>query len=217
MSRAVGLFGGAFDPVHEGHLHAASAVRDVLGLLRVALLPCAVPPHKPLGLHAGDEARLAMLRLAVADRPGLEVCTWEIDRGGTRYTIDTLRALRVEWGLDPVFIVGMDALADLPSWRQPEAILSEFDLVAVDRPGNTAAYATSRLAGLAGANVVAWDGSPDLGRGGRVFHVAIPPKEVSASEVRRRCAAGAPLDDLVPPAVARYIRERKLYRLEAAR
>jgi nicotinate-nucleotide adenylyltransferase len=158
-----------------------------------------------------------MLRLAVADRPGLEVCTWELDRGGTNYTIDTLRALRVRLGCDPVFIVGMDALADLPTWRDPESLLAEFDLVAVDRPGRTAQEAGRRLAGIGRERVIAWDGSDDLGRGGRVFHLPIPPREVSASEVRRRCATDAALDDLVPPAVARYIRERKLYRLEATR
>ena len=217
MSRAVGLLGGTFDPVHEGHLHAATCVRSALGLPRVALLPCAVPPHKPEGLVASDDDRLAMLRLAVADRPGLELCTWEVDRGGRHYTIDTLRALRGARGWDPVFVVGMDALADLASWREPDRLLAEFDLVAVDRPGRTVEEAAARIAGLGATRVRAWDGSADVGRGGRVFHLGIPPRDVSASEIRRRCAAGEPLDDLVPPAVARYIRERKLYRLEAAR
>jgi nicotinate-nucleotide adenylyltransferase len=209
VSEPVGVLGGTFDPVHEGHLHAASSVRSAMRLKRVCLLPCAVPPHKPRGLFATDEDRLAMLRLALAGRPGLELCTWEVDRGGTNYTIDTLRALRRERGWDPVFIVGMDALADLSSWREPTALLDEFDLVAVDRPGTPDVPSAGR--------VVPWKGAPDLGRGGRVFRVVIPPRDVSASEIRRRCAVGEPLDDLVPPAVARYIRERNLYSLEAAR
>jgi nicotinate-nucleotide adenylyltransferase len=213
----VGLLGGTFDPVHEGHLHAATCVRTALGLARVMLLPCALPPHKPGGLQASDEDRLEMLRRAIADRPGLEICTWEIDRGGTHYTVETLRALRREQGWDPVFIVGMDALADLATWRQPEALLAEFDLVAVDRPGRTRDEVIARVAGIGAARFSAWTGSRDLGRGGRIFHLAIPPRDVSASEIRRRCANGASLDDLVPPAVARYIRERKLYRLEVAR
>ena len=208
MSATVGVLGGTFDPVHEGHLHAASSVRAALGLPRVVLLPCARPPHKP-GTSASDADRLEMLRLAVADRPGLEICTWEIDRGGTNYTIDTLRALRRERGWDPVFVVGTDALVDLPSWRQPEALLAEFDLVVVDRPG--------RSADPTGPRVLPWTGAADLGRGGRVFRLALAPRDVSASEIRRRCAAGEPLSDLVPPAVARYIRERKLYSPEAAR
>ena len=207
MSGAVGILGGTFDPVHEGHLHVASSVRAAVGLPVIYLLPCAVPPHKP-GPSASDAQRLAMLRLAVAGRDGLDVCTWEIDRGGTNYTIDTLRALRRERGWDPVFLVGSDSLAEIPTWKEPRALLAEFDLVAVERPG--------AALGATATGVRPWTGSPDLGRGGRVYRLEVEPLDVSASEIRRRCAAREPLGDLVPPAVGRYIRERSLYSVEAA-
>lgn len=208
MSAVVGVLGGTFDPVHEGHLHAAESVRAALGIERVALLPGAIPPHKP-GPRASAADRLEMLRRAVADRPGLEVDTYELDRGGTNYTIETLRALRAARGFTPVFILGTDALADLPTWRLPQALCAEFDLVVVDRPG--------RAAEPPSPATLPWTGATDLGRGGRVFRLVVEPLAVSASEIRRRCAAGEPLGELVPPPVARYIRERKLYSLEAAR
>jgi nicotinate-nucleotide adenylyltransferase len=221
VTKVVGVLGGTFDPVHFGHLHVADAVRQALSLHQVLLMPAAVPPHKTHGARAGAFDRLAMVRLAVADRRGLEASSFEIDRGGVCYTIDTLRALRDEWDMTPLFVVGMDALEEIGTWREHEALLREFDFAAVDRPGGSIVEAARRLGPTHAARVVSAGPSPPadahLGSGGRVYHLPIPVVDVSSSLVRARAAAGQSLHGLVPPPVAAYIRERRLYAEESAR
>lgn len=213
MRRVAGVLGGTFDPVHLGHLAAAERVLDALELPEILLMPCAIPPHKAGARWSRAEDRLAMLRIAVEGRPGLSVSTLEIDRGGVSYTIETLRALRGEHDVDPVFVVGTDSLADLPSWREPEALRREFDWVVVDRPSR----------GLPGslADAIPVEGRaaplvPPLGSGGRLLRLVAPAVPISASDVRLRAARGEPLDGLVPPKVAGYIHRRRLYREEIA-
>jgi nicotinate-nucleotide adenylyltransferase len=215
----VGVVGGTFDPVHVGHLHVARQVRSVFGLERVLLVPCALQPHKPKGPRASGADRLAMVELAVDGEPGLEASALEVERGGVSYTIDTLDALRSQ-DRAPLFIVGLDSVADLPTWHEHERLLSEYDLVAVDRPGcSVAARAVGGHPALARRlqPVAARPGAgaallgPGTARGGRIFHVAIPPCDVSSSLVRSRILAHEPITDLVPPRVARYIQDHGLY------
>jgi cytidyltransferase-like protein len=109
--RPVAVLGGTFDPVHLGHLQVARHILESLQLEQVLLMLAARPPHKNIGDLSPAEDRLAMLRLAVEEEPGLEVSTLEIDHGAICYTIDTLRALRRESpGTEPLFVLGMDAL-----------------------------------------------------------------------------------------------------------
>ncbi len=219
----IGVLGGTFDPVHEGHLAAGRAVRAAFSLDRVLLVPSALPPHKTRGPFAPAEDRLRMVEIAVSGSPGLEASGVEIDRGGVSYTIETLRALRRgAAGSPPVFVLGFDALLDLPSWREPESLVAEFDLVAVARPG--ASLDVPRLAPWVLRRLVPCAGgapprplAPPLGAGGRIFVLPIPPVPISSSEVRARAARGESLEGLVPPGVARYIHSRKLYAEEAAR
>ncbi|HKQ60156.1 MAG TPA: nicotinate (nicotinamide) nucleotide adenylyltransferase [Candidatus Polarisedimenticolaceae bacterium] len=212
----VGVLGGSFDPVHVGHLALAEAVRRALPLSRVLLLPCAVPPHKPQRLLGAAEHRAAMLRLALEDHPGLELCTLELERGGVCYTIDTLRTLRrSQPPRDPVFLLGMDSLVELPTWRFYPQLLAEFDWVALDRAGSELEQVRSRLDEEVLSRLrpdLSGLGDRPLGSGGRVLHLAVTPPDVSSSEVRARAAASESLDGLVPPAVARYIHREGLYR-----
>ncbi len=223
----VGVLGGTFDPVHLGHLHAAEAVLRVFSLARVLLVPCAIPPHKVRPDLAPAPHRLEMLSLAVAGREGLVVSTIELDRGGVSYTIHTLRALREGTPpLAPLLILGMDALMEIESWFEHEALLREFDLVAVDRPDAAEDAARGSLPASVAGRLVRVEprdgaapppsGSPP-GAGGRVYRLAIPPVPVSSSRVRARAAAGDRLDGLVPESVARYIRLQGLYRQEESR
>jgi nicotinate-nucleotide adenylyltransferase len=219
----VGVLGGTFDPVHLGHLGVAEIVLGSFRLGRLLLLPCDRPPHKTRRTISPAADRVRMLELAVEGRAGLEVSTIEIARGGISYTIETLRHLREVDRVDPLFVVGVDALSELPTWRECDRLTAEFDLVVVDRPGGSVEEAMRALgAGHAGRIVGAPAagepaGGARVGRGGRIFHLPVPPCDVSSREVRRRAAAGLPLDGLVPPPVARYILERGLYREEAAR
>lgn len=201
MSDAVVILGGTFDPVHVGHLTAADALRAQVGARATWLVPSAVPPHRSRP-RASAADRLAMVRLAVAGRPGLVACDIEVARGGPSYTLDTVLALRQrhpEIGL--WLALGADAARGLRRWDRVEQLLEQVQLLLYDRPG-TPALDPRALEGL----VV-----PGCWR-----RVAIATPDVSATRVRARLRRGDPCLDVVPEAVARYIAERHLYRGPAA-
>lgn len=214
--RPVGVMGGTFDPVHHGHIHVAERVGEAFGLARVVLVPSGAPPHKRGARITAAHHRLAMVRLATHDRPWIAIDDREIDRDGPSFTIDTLDELRRESpGIAPVFIVGMDMLFEIDTWRDWTRLLAEFDLIAVDRPGGDLdAERTGLTPDVARRVVPAGDVDDSLGAGGRVFHLPIPPMDVSSREIRRRAADGEDFDALVPPGVALYIRDHRLYRKE---
>jgi nicotinate-nucleotide adenylyltransferase len=168
-----------------------------------------------------------MLRLAVENRDWLDASKIEIDRGGISYTVETLRELaRSSPPIAPVFIMGMDSLFEIHTWKSHVELLSEFDLVVVDRPGRDLGRAREELGAEVARRLVPVpfsDGAaaglpgPPPGGGGRVYHLPIPPLAVSSSEIRLEAARGASLDGLVPPSVARYIRNHRLYAQEGTR
>jgi nicotinate-nucleotide adenylyltransferase len=193
----VGLFGGTFDPIHLGHLEAAEVALDCAGLDEVLLVPAGRPPHKK-GAHASAADRFEMCRLAVTGRRGLGVWDWEVARSGASYTVDTLRAFRELRPADePFLILGWDAAREIQTWNEQERVLELARLVVVGRPGLASPTAESlRAAGL----------DPR-----RVTLCLIGTPDVAATRIRRLAAAGRPLDGLVPPPVADYIREHRLY------
>ncbi len=184
----IGVLGGSFDPVHRGHLALAEGARDALRLDRVLLVPAARQPHKPAGPVASAEDRYAMLRLATRGRRGIELSDLELERPGPSYTVDTLRALRQSLPADGelFLLLGADAAADFPGWRDAEAIGRLATVVPCSRPGHAL---------------------PDGDRS--VVPVTTP--DVSATAIRRRVARGEPVADLVGPDVAAYIAARGLY------
>jgi nicotinate-nucleotide adenylyltransferase len=192
----VGVLGGTFDPVHRGHLTLALAARDELALDEVLFVPAGQPWRKAGRIVAPADDRLAMLRLALEGQPAFRVETLELDRPGPSYTADTLEALRAARPDDELFcILGEDALADLPNWVRPERILELSTLVVARREGVPRA-AGERLTGL----------------NERVVWLQMPLVPVSATAIRERVRRGEPIGEMVPPAVAAYIRERGLYR-----
>ncbi len=186
----LGVFGGTFDPVHVGHLVVAVNARALLRLDRVLLVVANQPWQKSDRLVTAAEDRYALVAAAVGGREGLEASRIEIDRGGVSYTADTLEALVAEGEL--FLVVGADVANQLLTWERPDVVRRLATVVVVDRPGAPAA-------------------SPALGAGWRVERVETPHLDVSASDLRRRAAAGLPLDGLVPDAAIRVIRERGLY------
>jgi len=210
-----GVLGGTFDPVHLGHLHLAEHAAECLGLAKVFLVPSSTPPHKAPETITSTEHRLAMLRLAVADRPRLALSSLELDRGGISYTIQTLRAIRQDaTPFQPIFLIGSDALWEIDTWKEFESILSDFDLAMVDRPDSTLRgipKVESRLVSLPSdlAEI-----QPPPGTGGRIFRLPAPPVRISSTMVREAVAAGNGLDGLVPDSVAKYIHAHRLYRRE---
>jgi nicotinate-nucleotide adenylyltransferase len=188
-----GILGGAFDPPHNAHLLIAGAARDQLGLDTVLFIPYATGPHRPEGPVAGDDHRLQMVRLCVAGHDGLQVDDRELGRGGVSYTVDTLEELAEERpGERPTLILGADQLAEFTGWRSWERILELADLAGLRRTGHPVT-----------------DVDPAAAR--RLRWIDLPLLEISSTLVRERIAAGSDISHLVPPAVARYIEEHRLY------
>lgn len=186
----VGIFGGSFDPVHLGHLIVAEAAADALALAHVRFVPARAQPLKQ-GTHAaaaGD--RLAMLRLALEKNPRFVVDDQELRRPPPSYTRDTLQALHDARPGDRLFLlVGADAAADLPRWRDPEGVAALATVVAMTRAG-----------------------APPPGHALIARCLEVPAIGISATAVRARCRRGDSIRYLVPEAVRRYIADRGLYR-----
>lgn len=198
----IGVFGGSFDPVHRGHLLLAECCHAQAALDQVLFVPTARQPHKPHAPRASDADRLAMLRLAIADRPEFAVSSLELDRGGVSYTVDTLRALAEQnVGAKLYLLLGADSLADLPTWREPRAICELATPVAVARPG----WGEPNVAALAG--IAAPEQLDEI----RSLRVLMPPSPISSSAIQQGIAAGGEWQTLVPPGVAEYIESRRLY------
>ena len=199
MPRTIGLLGGTFNPIHEGHLSIAREALRLFALDAVWFIPCAVPPHKPVHDLASNEDRLAMLRLAIAGEPRFEALDVEFNRPGKSYTLDTVRALRALHPGDAfTFIVGADTLPELSTWHRPLELLPLVRIVSLARPGYVPDAAAIRLPPPWPERLLA-----DLRTG--------EPLDVSSREIRAKIAAGQPVS-LVPDSVLRYIEEHNLYR-----
>ncbi|HEV2998130.1 MAG TPA: nicotinate (nicotinamide) nucleotide adenylyltransferase, partial [Solirubrobacteraceae bacterium] len=191
-----------FNPPHLGHLALARCAREELGLAEVVLMPASASPQKGPEEDPGPEVRLEMCRLAARDVEGLGVCAAEVRRGGTSYTVETLRELRRERpGARPRLILGADTACTLPSWREPEGVLELAELAVAEREGR------GREAVL--------DALGPLHAEGRVSFLEMPPVGVSSSLVRARAGRGEPVEDLVGGALGAYIAQRRLYRADA--
>lgn len=194
----IGLLGGTFNPIHEGHLTIAREAMRLFDLSGVWFIPCSIPPHKPSGNLASNQDRLAMLQLALADEPRFRALSIEFDRPGASYTIDTIRSLQARHPETTfVFIVGADTLAELHTWHQPVELLSRIRFVTLARPGYEPDAARIRLPAPWPERLLA-----DV----RTGH----PLDVSSSHIRARLAAGQSVS-LVPAAVLHYIQEHHLY------
>lgn len=197
----IGVLGGTFDPIHNGHLIIADEARLKLGLERVIFVPAGKPWFKEHRNITPGEHRLEMIKLAIAANPGFSVSTVDLDRAGPSYTVHTLPDLRRELGgdVDFYFILGMDALAGLPMWKEPQGVVEMCYLVAARRPGVVAFDLESLERAMPGIS-------------SRIILLDNPPIDISSTDIRRRVAASLPITNLVPEAVERYIREKGLYK-----
>jgi nicotinate-nucleotide adenylyltransferase len=185
--------GGTFDPVHHGHLSAASEVATRFSLDEVVFVPTGRPWQKSEQQVSSPEDRYLMTVIATASNPRFSVSRVDIDRPGATYTIDTLRALHETYGdAQLFFITGADALAQILGWRSADELFSLAHFVGVSRPGYDAV---------------------DLARfpAGAVTLLEVPALAISSSDCRRRVAQGDPLWYLVPDGVVQYVEKRHLY------
>ncbi len=192
MGERLGVLGGTFDPIHCGHVLLAQGVREQLDLDRVLFIPAADPPHKNSEDLTAARHRWTMVEIALNGLDGLQPSPLEIDRGGTSYTVDTLRHLVQDHpGADLHLIIGADNVCDLSTWHDPDGILAIARVVAGAR----------RQAGA----------SNDDRYSDRIIHLDTPLFEVSSTTIRQRLRDGRPIRYLVPPAVEDYIRQHHLY------
>jgi nicotinate-nucleotide adenylyltransferase len=212
------LYGGTFDPVHNGHLAIARAVRDALDA-EVHLVPAADPPHKG-DTHADAEQRATMLELAVAGEPGLKVDRRELRRCGPSWTLDTLLELRAEVGprAPLVWLVGSDSLLQLHTWHRWRELFDHAHILAVQRPGSAldSEWIEHRAPAVHARIAPGWRDATALPRspaGGFAVFTLGQLREESSTELRRRIRSGEPWRNWVPDAVADYIIENRLYQI----
>ena len=195
----VGIFGGTFDPVHQGHMVIAEQVRVELGLERVVFVPGGIPPHKEASsVRASAEDRFDMVEAATAGNERFSVDRVEVDAGQAMHSVDTVRILKErspgdEW----FFVTGADEVSNLLTWKEPDRLLEEVVMVAATRPG----YDLSKLEHLE-ANLRNFD---------RIFPVECTRVDVSATGIRRRLLQGKSVRYLVPEGVYEIIEDRGLY------
>lgn len=187
----IGLFGGSFDPVHFGHLLVAQAACEEFGLDRLVFIPAARSPFKPDSAPAEDSHREQLLRMALAGSPNYLIDLQELERGGTSYTVDTIRNYRTEHPDAKLFwLIGADHVPTLDKWRDAAELAAEVEFLIIPRPGEPEvsappSFVIHRLHGF--------------------------PLGVSSSQIRDRVRAGLPIQHLTGSAVAEGIRNNRLY------
>lgn len=217
---SVGLLGGTFNPIHNGHLAIARQAREALALDRVVLIPTGDPPHKPNERLAAAKDRYEMVRLAIASDPLLSISDVEVRRPGKSYTIDTIRLLQHEYGEHTrlYFLIGLDAFLEFPTWQDPETLLTLCSFVVLSRPGLSfqALSAMPLIPRIPQPSLLELDAGRtsrlDVSLGPQsLICLRLPPTNVSASDIRARLAQGASTANLLPPAVESYILQHHIY------
>ena len=207
-ARRIGVFGGTFDPVHNGHLRTALELVGALQLDELRLIPCHTPALRTRPAATATQ-RLAMLRLALADCAPLQCDDREIRRGSTSYTIDTLRSLRAELGASArlCLIVGADAFAAFDSWKEWDRMVELAHIVVMERPGERPAQSPAL------ARWVAARAAADIGQApcGGSLSLQLTQLAISATHIRELLAQGRSPRYLLPEAVLDHIREHRIY------
>jgi len=208
----IGLFGGTFDPVHQGHLSVALSVIDRYLLDNVIFIPAAFPPHKQPPA-ASYVHRVAMLELALAGQPRLSISLLEAERQSPSYTLDTLKELGKRLGQRNFYlIIGADSFSQLHLWYGYTDVLGLTDLIVAARPGFSLNDCRSQVSALPGHYT--FDGPHQAWRredGRRIFYFADTQVRVSSSDIRNQIDRGKSVGKLVPANVLRYIYQHQLY------
>lgn len=215
--RRIGAYGGTFDPIHNAHIEVARAVVSAFNLDELLLIPAHVPPHKQADAITGSHHRYAMAVLATIGERSIRVSALELEAPERPYTFETVGRLRDLYGKDAglFFVMGADSFEDLATWRKPEAVLANANLVAVARPGHS--LEPARLPDSFRDRVRKLDRDAGLTEGeipsgGVIYVLDWVNVDVSSTEIRRRVGEGLPVSNLVPAPVDQYIQRYELYR-----
>ena len=218
MTQRIGILGGTFNPIHNGHLAAAEEVRLRLKLDMILFVPSFLPPHKQEETVPPAEQRLEMVRLAIAGNAHFALSDIEIQRGGASYTVDTIEALRRAWSdAELYFIIGIDAFLDIQAWRQWRKLLSLCHFVVIARPGyrfgdlirldflNSAAAELLKIDQGAVPGVVVNAGAFSI------YLENLPLHDISSTEIRKAVKQGKDIKYFLPDTVLTYIIKARIY------
>jgi nicotinate-nucleotide adenylyltransferase len=219
----IGLFGGTFNPIHRGHLWAASEVIKRYNLDQIFLIPAALPPHKTPGLVAKADDRLKMINLAIADLSALTVSDVELNRPGLSYTIDTIRHFKHTLAKDAriYLIMGLDAFLEIHTWKSHQDLLEQMAFIVMARPGQDYIGAQqgwrileSYLKSTLSANYQ-FDAAQAryTSEGNQPVHICdIKAMDISSTKIREKVKRKQSIENFVTPEVADYIRLKGLYK-----
>lgn len=228
MPRRIAVYGGTFDPLHEGHLRVAAGIVEAFDLERLLLVPAAVPPHKRGIEISSPYHRMAMLALATIDYPRIVLSSIELESPDRPYTIETLGKLQKRYpGCQLFFVMGADSFKDVTSWREYRRILTEYRVIVAVRPGsaptpNQSSFDHSTTDEMTGhlppeirERIIDLRGQlrpseADLAEQ-HIYLTDYVAVDISATDVRRAAAEGRPLAGIVPRRVAEYIAKHQLY------
>lgn len=215
QSSSIGILGGSFDPIHNGHLNMARYAFEKLNLTELCFMPCGQHAFaKPL--QASKVDRLAMLELAIKNEVGFTIDPWELDQAHTSYTIDTLKHLREELGthVSIVWLLGMDAFLSLPKWKDWQNLLNYCHLVVMPRDKSSLAISGELKAYL---DIHQTNNSNTLQQysNGKIYFLNMPPITISSTLIRSALLIGELTKDTLPKPVLDYILQHKLYNVES--
>lgn len=210
----IGLLGGSFNPIHNAHLLIAGEAKEAVRLDKVIFIPAADPPHKLLADDVSFETRSKMVGMAIAGRPGFEISTIEAERAGKSYSIDTINAFRAQAPTDELFfIIGADSFMEIGLWHRYLDIFRACGLIVVERPGCEIIDPYATLPAAIRREFLSEVESRRLihDSGHSVNFLKGTPQDISSTEIRRLIAAGDSIAHLVPPDVAKYISQQRIY------
>jgi nicotinate-nucleotide adenylyltransferase len=209
--KPIGLLGGTFDPVHHGHLRLALECVQAVDLASVSLIPLHTPPHRD-NLTASPEQRLRMLRLAAENVDSLQVDDIEIRRGGTSWSIDTVRELRKTYGSRPLcLIMGMDAFQTINTWKQWDLLLDHVHIIVTDRPDTDSDLKHEQIAGFYAAHSTNKAEDIHTLTAGKIYKIKVPLLAISSTGIRQLFGSGLNPAFLLPDNVISYIHSQNIY------
>lgn len=211
----IGIFGGSFNPPHNGHVNSLTTVQKKMGFDKIHIIPNSQNPLKVPTEKIGDEHRLAMAKLAFATYgDAFVIDDIELKRGGKSYTIDTIKELRKTYeSKDLYLIIGADNFETFSEWKDFKKILSEVNLVVTTRPGYQIPETESEFPNYLSGLIAESDfGAVELTTGRSIEFLTLQDLDISSSELRKKLRVGRPVDKFLPLAVESYIKEHKLYR-----
>ncbi len=210
----LGVYGGSFDPVHLGHLLPVEEARAAMGLDEILYVPAFAPPHKPQGPSASAFHRFAMCAIALEAYPQLILSDFEASRGGTTYTVETLRHVRANNPESEVFlVVGSDSMAGLGTWREWREIVANHRIVVVYREGVAWSDLRANLPAELSARLAPLGSRPqdEVADDQTIFWAGNAPVTISSTWIRNALPSAQSLSESLPPAVERYARRHRLY------